>query len=438
MTLKTSRTWFRVILGGLVAILSGALTGHAQTEFSGLPEAGVPVFDLDVAAFRVAPDSARLEVYYRITNPRLSYVRRANEYVASYEITAILTGEKDLQAAAVSNRENYTLGSFDETRRASGYLINILTLGVREGTYKLSVTLDDRLSGGTHTITQPVDLRGLASEDWVIGGPEYFLPGVGSPADKRFFKDTVGIVPNVTRSFIDSNERLAVYFEVYRPQALAITQVEVQISQPREQRQFTDTIPIAPDRAVAPVIYVSKLPEFPTGQTRLVLQALAAEGKRIGNPVESFFVLDWSLYSMVESDWTRTVDMLVHIATRGELDSLRATTAEKRLEAFEAFWRSKDPNPETEENEWRDEYYRRIRFANRQYSNPLIPGWRTDFGMVYIKYGEPDEVERFPFELDEKPHEIWYYYAQRREFTFIDVRGNGEYELQYPYDGIVR
>jgi GWxTD domain-containing protein len=277
------------------------------------------------------------------------------------------------------------------------------------------------------------------SPGWVIGGPEFYLPDVAAPADGRFRKDTLGIVPNVTRVFIDSKERLAFYFEVYNNQPKhPIAQVVVDISQRREQRRFVDTVAIGPDRPVMPVLYSSQLPEFHSGQARMILQAIDADGKILGEPVESVFLLEWSLYTMVESDWTRTVDMLVHIATHAELETLRAAPPEKRLEAFEAFWKSKDPSPETEENEWRDEYYRRVRFANRQYSNPFQPGWRTDFGMVYIKYGEPDEVERFPFEIGQKPHEIWYYYAQRREFTFVDVRGNGEYELQYPYDGIIR
>lgn len=438
MSTELNRTWPKAAVLAVMVVWLAASAGYAQTEFSGVPEAGVPVFDLDFAAFRMSADSARLDVCYRITNPRLSYVRRDSEYVASYEITAILTGKGDRQAAAVSNRENYTLGSYDETRRATGYLVNVLTLATGKGEYELAVTLDDRLSGGTHTERRPVDLRMAGSPDWVIGGPEFYMPDVAAPADDRFLKDTARIVPNVTRAFVDTKERLAAYFEVYNRPERPVAKVVVDVSQRREHIEYYDTIAIDPSKTTVPIFYRSWLPEFHSGQAQLVLQALDANSMKIGEPVESSFVLEWSLYTMVENDWTHTVDMLVHIAAHDEMEKLRATPPEKRLEAFEAFWQSKDPSPETEENEWRDEYYRRIRFANRQYSNPFQPGWRTDFGMVYIKYGEPDDVERFPFELGQKPHEIWYYYGQRRQFLFVDVRGNGEYELQYPYDGIIR
>jgi hypothetical protein len=67
------------------------------------------------------------------------------------------------------------------------------------------------------------------------------------------------------------------------------------------------------------------------------------------------------------------------------------------------------------------------------------PGWRTDRGMIYIQYGEPDDVERHPFDMDGFPYnapwQVWRYYSTNREFVFVDRRGSNDYELQYPYDG---
>ena len=56
-------------------------------------------------------------------------------------------------------------------------------------------------------------------------------------------------------------------------------------------------------------------------------------------------------------------------------------------------------------------------------------------GMIYIIYGEPEQVESHPFELNSKPYQIWYYYSLSRTFVFVDEIGTGDYELQYPYDG---
>lgn len=428
-----------LILAGLMAVGIRAPAARAQVaEFSGLPAPGVPVFDADLAAFRVSADSARLEIYYRITNPKLSYIKRDTEFVASYEITAVLKGRGERQFDAISNRENYVLPNYDETRRSSGYLINVLTVTVPSGSYEVEITLNDRISGGSHMISREIDLSGLNSGEWVLGGPEFIVPGATPPDLPKYRKDTLAFVPNVTRTFSGTQSRLAMYLEVYQTASKPITAVELRVSQRSPKVEMRDTIRIDADRERTALVYSNPLEKFRTGECLLRLTPVGADGKQAARELERVFFVEWALESMVRSDWENTVDMLIHIATKDELDELRATPVEKRAEAFEAFWKSRDPSPETEENEWREEYYRRIRFANQQFSSAFRPGWRTDFGTVYITYGEPDEIERYPFELGQKPHEIWYYYGQRRQFLFVDVRGNGDYELQYPYDGIIR
>jgi hypothetical protein len=65
-------------------------------------------------------------------------------------------------------------------------------------------------------------------------------------------------------------------------------------------------------------------------------------------------------------------------------------------------------------------------------------GWKTTRGMIYIMYGEPDELEDYPFELSRKPYQVWLYYrlSPPRKFLFIDEWGTGDYELQPPYNGL--
>ena len=65
-------------------------------------------------------------------------------------------------------------------------------------------------------------------------------------------------------------------------------------------------------------------------------------------------------------------------------------TDEEREQFIEQFWLRRDPTPDTEENEFREEHYRRIAYANEHFASG-IPGWRSDRGMIYIKYGPPDE-----------------------------------------------
>jgi GWxTD domain-containing protein len=68
---------------------------------------------------------------------------------------------------------------------------------------------------------------------------------------------------------------------------------------------------------------------------------------------------------------------------------------EERDNFIEAFWQRRDPTPDTEENEYKEEHYRRIAYANEHYAAG-IPGWKTDRGRIYIMYGPADEVSGSP------------------------------------------
>src|SRR6185503_9333012 len=70
----------------------------------------------------------------------------------------------------------------------------------------------------------------------------------------------------------------------------------------------------------------------------------------------------------------------------------RLQTDDERQTWIESFWLRRDPTPDTEENEYKEEHYRRIQWANDRYASG-IPGWKTDRGMIYIKYGPPDDID---------------------------------------------
>jgi GWxTD domain-containing protein len=71
---------------------------------------------------------------------------------------------------------------------------------------------------------------------------------------------------------------------------------------------------------------------------------------------------------------------------------VRLQTDEEREQFIENFWLRRDPSPDTVENEFREEHYRRIAYANEHYPSG-IPGWKTDRGRIYITYGPPDEID---------------------------------------------
>lgn len=124
----------------------------------------------------------------------------------------------------------------------------------------------------------------------------------------------------------------------------------------------------------------------------------------------------------------------------------RLATDDEREQFIEQFWLRRDPSPDSQENEYKEEHYRRIAYANERFASG-IPGWKTDRGRIYITFGPADEVESHPsggtYErpIEEGggttstfPFEKWRYrwiegVGQDIMIEFVDTTMTGEYRM---------
>lgn len=118
-----------------------------------------------------------------------------------------------------------------------------------------------------------------------------------------------------------------------------------------------------------------------------------------------------------------------YLISKNESKIFKNTPPEERKQFIEEFWKVRDPSPNTEENEFRDEYYRRIDQANRLFREGGA-GWLSDRGRIYILLGEPERRDVYPsgFSFYEPPVEIWYY--SMFPIIFIDYQREGLYKLE--------
>jgi GWxTD domain-containing protein len=132
---------------------------------------------------------------------------------------------------------------------------------------------------------------------------------------------------------------------------------------------------------------------------------------------------------------------VVYIITPKERDVFLQLDLDRERDIFiEAFWKHRDPNPNTLENEFKKEHYRRIDYANQWFGKDSPgPGWKTDMGRIYIILGEPSSIERFESLTDVYPTIIWFYQGQTEyglpnafSVVFFKRSGIGEYELYSP------
>jgi len=138
---------------------------------------------------------------------------------------------------------------------------------------------------------------------------------------------------------------------------------------------------------------------------------------------------------------------VVYIITDEERAAFKQLSNDEERDNFiEAFWQRRDPTPDTEENEYKEEHYQRIAYANEHFAAG-VPGWKTDRGRIYIVYGKPDEIDSHPSggtyerpmeegggETSTFPFEDWRYryldnIGQEVIIEFVDTCMCGEYHM---------
>ena len=143
-------------------------------------------------------------------------------------------------------------------------------------------------------------------------------------------------------------------------------------------------------------------------------------------------------------EWIKDHDLIL---TQSERDAWKKlATDDERDKFIEEFWRTRDPDPDTQENEFKEQFYERLAYANEHFSSGKA-GRLTDRGRIYIKFGKPDSVESHPaggsYERESwegggstttYPFERWFYryipnVRSGVTLEFVDPTGTGEYRL---------
>jgi GWxTD domain-containing protein len=146
--------------------------------------------------------------------------------------------------------------------------------------------------------------------------------------------------------------------------------------------------------------------------------------------LEPFVYSPWFSYNTRYS-LKDQLSQLRYITDQNEWKSLKALPDSKIQEGIENFWSVHDPSPGTLRNENRENFYSRVIMADEKFTiHKKLRGWASDRGRIYIKFGEPDEINTEILPLGRYPSIIWIYYKQNREFYFVDLGGYGQFTLR--------
>ncbi|MEX2399787.1 MAG: GWxTD domain-containing protein [Rhodothermales bacterium] len=417
---------------------------------SAFGQAAAPDLEVDAVSARSSTDveATRVDVYTRVPYSSLRFLATNNAFEARYEVTIgvhELEGE-DRGGNLVQSRifeQEVRAADFAQTQTDQLFDRTIQSLELVPGRYLLEFQVDDQASNRSFVKELPIRVRDLsrsfALSDLIL--IDAYDAGANS------------ITPTVSSRVGSDQDQFKLFYEIY-----ADANREVRIRREMAHIPRSSGLPsvksllgfgAGDDLSDAEISYQETLPQtVRSGRNQYVVE-IPIRSLEVGDYVARVIVEDLSGNELdraeraVTLQWTglaehvrdldAAIDQLSYIAKRNDLEYIRSgRTEQERLARFREFWDRRDPTPNSERNERMEEYYYRIAYANSEYGN-FGNGWQTDRGQVMVLFGEPDHVDRHPFNFNVKPYEVWYYYRIGRRFVFIDDTGLGDYELLVPY-----
>ena len=434
-----------VIAGLLIAALL-ALSG-TKASFAQYVN---PSFEVDAVSARAndAPDESRLDVYTRVPYSSLQFITSGEGFEARYSISIEVHELRDDSRAGnlVQTRmweQAVPAPDFAKTQTDQLYDRTIQSLDLEPGKYLLQFQIDDQNSSESFFEELAVNVRDLSGplsvSDLIL--IESYDPSANS------------ITPAVSHRIGSEQKNFKLFYEIYsdRRQDVQVEREVVRVRKSSGPPSVKSLLGFGRNDELenAEVSYQEMSPrELQQGRNQFVVEipldefkvgeyvarvSISDENGYLVDQAEKPLVLQWTGLADHVRDLDEAIAQLRYIAKRKDINFIEGgRTEQERLARFREFWNKRDPTHGTDRNERMEEYYYRVAYANRKYGT-FDEGWRTDRGQIMVLFGEPDFVDRHPFNFDVKPYEVWFYYRIGRRFIFIDKTGLGDFELMVPY-----
>jgi GWxTD domain-containing protein len=392
---------------------------------------------IDYAAFYDSTgENLMVEIYYKIFSSALTFEKRADRFMASYEMD-IIVSRKGKQFTGSSKGGDLFADNYETTLSREDFIINKVDFLLPPDNYEIEGRLTDSFADDQINVKKEMKLKDFKIKIPNVSSIEFIREVDYSRSNPFFYKDNMTLIPSVSRTFGFSQPELMFYYHIYNAPDFKGDYYVVYDFMADSKFLKSDTAMFTSGGAVTGRLEEINVETFLPGIYNLAV-SISSPGSKLKLNTEAEFIIEWSAVSIVLNDYKTAVQQLRYIASDEEMKRLMDAPDDKRLAFWEEFWASKDESPGSPENEIKELYYRRLRYADVNFGVFGRNGWKSDMGMVYITFGPADEIERHPFDTDSKPYQIWYYYNEKLRFLFVDYNGYGEYELQYPYDGDLR
>lgn len=422
--------------------------------FNGFPQSGFN-FEFDYAQFRYDSTSNFLELYYSFNQESLEVISE-NSHTNLQGLLKVFIKDSDTGDTLVYNywRVQHDI---DTSLVLNQMLVGSLGFVVPKGNYICEVTGSDLNDvSKSRIISEEIRITPFLHDNLQISDIQLASKIIQGSENKSsiFYKNTYEVIPIPNLVFGSLQPVLFFYLEIYNIQSESVKSPQIKMSQllynsrgklvKEKHKYFLRNS----DSRVE--VGTQILTSFPTDTYTLVI-SLIDSAANIGistakkffvyNPdiaVEDSFeisttsVLSSAFGSMSEEELDDLFDKSRYIASKNDIEKYgKLNTIDGKREFMYEFWKAKDENSSLPENEYFRQYMQRVALSNERFTSMGKPGWKTDRGRVYLLYGEPTEIERYPNQLETRPYEIWQYTDIEGGVYFIfgDLTGFSDYTL---------
>jgi len=312
--------------------------------------------------------------------------------------------------------------------------------------------------GSSGRVKQSLPIRPYNRDALTISELELALAITVDTARTRFYKNGLSVVPNPSGIYSAVWPVLCYYSEIYNLTPVQSTSdstfTVIWSIDDANGRQVRAGNPKRRIRRFASVVEAGRIrvDDLPGGSYTLKLQVREGAGGPAAERSRHFFVHqpldspDSLKPSIARSPGLRTADVYesmdeedldahfrqaAYIAAPEEKKMFAGLDISGKRNFLRRFWQQRDTSPETSANEYRAAYNKQVIEAGIKFRSGKIDGWETDRGRVYILYGPPDEIERFPSNIGVRAYQIWHYHKIEGGiiFIFVDKRSFGDMSL---------
>ena len=368
-------------------------------------------------------DSTFVLLGLSLPNSALRFQRDANGFVGQYRIAVSFLRDSAV-IKRIDRKESVRVASFAETGRTDESIIFQDAIALAPGKYQVLVQGNDAFSARGFRARDSVDVPAYGADRRLS------TPVLVYEAGGRTRRDTrPEFIVNARRTIPYGADVPHVYLELYNAPTPQLVQLSVLDEAGHPVWQTEVRIASGDDQVRHAVIDIPTT-SLPLGRLWLEATTAGASAELIRSPLLVTISDQWMVANFEE-----VLRFVNYIALPAEIDSLRLAGGSERRERWDRFWARRDPLPATPINEYREEFFQRVRFATEHFAESGRPGWDTDRGEVYIVLGPPDHVveRHIGRAAGAQPNGIEWLYERVAgsglQLLFIDRAGFGRFEL---------